>query len=359
MEVLKRLGDFAPDGEVVLVTSPGTTRRGITAEVLGILGRRRVTVFDGATENPETRNLRAWADEIQGDPQAVIAIGGGSAIDSGKVLGVLLQRRKIGDDDLSRIVDPGEMLPLIAVPTTAGTGAEVTPFATVWDFELKKKSSVAGPGLFPTTAMLDPLLTRSLPQSVTVSSGLDALSQGLEALWNQNRTPVTDACAVRAVRIALSTLEPVSAKLDDLRGRTKMLEASLLAGLAISGTRTGIAHSISYPLTAHFGIPHGLACSFTLPAIVRFNQRGARERMDEISADLGMGSSAILADRLQELLNALGVRKRIEDCGFQEGRLVDLGPEMLTPGRAENNLCAVGSGDAVVLTQEAWQSLEG
>src|SRR5690606_14532428 len=136
-----------------------------------------------------------------------------------------------------------------------------------------------GPGMFPAVALVDPDLTRSLPESETVSTGLDALSQGLEAWWNRNAGPVTDAFALRAARLALDTLEPLVADLGDPVLRTAMAEASLLAGLAISGTRTAVAHSISYPLTLRFGIPHGLACGFTLPVILEYNDDGGHPRM--------------------------------------------------------------------------------
>ena len=356
---LSKLPEVSPQERVVLVTTPGTSARGVTARVLQALGSTRVQVIENVTENPELRSLVNDVEAIRGDPTGVIAIGGGSALDSGKVIGVLLQSRRDGRAPmLTDSVGAGGMLPLVTVPTTAGTGSEVTPFATTWDFTTRRKSSVSGPGMFPTTALVDPELTLSLPESVTVSSGLDALSQGLEALWNRNSTGVTAAYAARAVRLLLGTMNHLSRNLSDLSLRARMMEASLLAGLAISATRTAIAHSISYPLTAHFGVPHGLACSFSLPEIIRFNTSGHHTRMSEIAEAVGMKSPEVLEREVEGLLLALEVGPRLTGHGFDAGELARLGPEMLTPGRADNNLRAVSVDEAVSIAQNSWRRLD-
>jgi alcohol dehydrogenase len=232
----------------------------------------------------------------------------------------------------------GAPLPLIAVPTTAGTGSEVTPFATIWDRARQKKYSLAQANLHPWVALLDPALTLSLPLETTISAGLDALSQALEAIWNRHATPLTTIYATQAARIALDTLPQLAQAPGDLSLRSQMMGASLLAGLAISQTRTALAHSMSYPITARYGLPHGLACSFTLPAILEFNAAADDGRLAQAAQALGSSSVARLHDRLERLLQTLGVDQLLRCYVPTPDELAILVPQMLTPGRADNNM---------------------
>jgi phosphonate metabolism-associated iron-containing alcohol dehydrogenase len=272
----------------------------------------------------------------------VVGLGGGSALDTAKALGFVLGA---GTPEALRqhfehgaALPDARPLPLIAVPTTAGTGSEVTPFATIWDLARAKKYSLAGPRLYPSVALLDPTLTLSLPREVTVSTGLDALSQGFEAIWNRNATPITTLYALQAIRIAFGVLPRLIDAPDDLASRSQMLGASLLAGLAISRTRTALAHSISYPITARYGMPHGLACSFTLPAILEFNAAADDGRLARAAAELGCGSTHGLRAKLERLLSALRVGRLAGQYIRSAEDLLALAPEMLTPGRADNNM---------------------
>jgi len=361
---LQQVRDLIPEGRMVIVTSAGSTRRGLVDRVLRLVGEHRATVLDQVTPNPEPPDLLRHLEAVPADANAVLVVGGGSVMDTGKILSALAGRRRLGRAsgplrELARggTVGRGESLDVFAVPTTAGTGSEVTPFATVWDREVNRKASVAGPGLFPRLAVVDPELTWTLPEAVTISSGLDALSQGLEAWWNRNAGPVTDAFALRAVSLALESLEPLARNLEDRSLRSRMMAASLLSGLAISGTRTAIAHSISYPLTLHLGVPHGLACAFTLPTVLEFNLRGADSRISELASSLGMTSAQQLADQLREVLKALKVGTRLREYGLNSGQIVELGPEMVTPGRADNNLRNVNGDQAVEIALRSWNEL--
>jgi alcohol dehydrogenase len=201
---------------------------------------------------------------------------------------------------------PATAIPLIAVPTTAGTGSEVTSWATVWDTENAKKYSLARSDLYPTHAVIDPELMRSLPLDQTISTGLDALSHALESIWNINLNPVSANFAVSAAKSVMQHLVPLSKNLDDLVLRTHMAEAATTAGLAFSNTRTALAHSLSYPVTLHHGVPHGVACSFMLPDVMR-SAVGASAACDEtlkrvFGEDLDAG-----VDQLTSLLSDLGI----------------------------------------------------
>lgn len=271
---LNTLPAHVGEGALLLVTTAGFTRRGLTARILDLLGAARVTVYDQVTPNPELDDLETVTTQFRGlGITQIIALGGGSVLDAAKVLAVTLPSEE--DKPLTLTLREGrpqqwqKKLPLIAIPTTSGTGAEVTPFATVWDKTTHKKHSVTGDLIYPDLALLDPELTLTLPYEETLYTGLDAISHALESLWNKNRTPISEAWAFQALTLANDALPKVLATPNDAAARETMQQASVLAGLAISQTRTAIAHSISYPLTSYFGVPHGLACSFTLPKICK------------------------------------------------------------------------------------------
>jgi alcohol dehydrogenase len=246
-------------------------------------------------------------------------------------------------------------LPLVAVPTTAGTGSEVTPFATVWDHQNKKKHSVTGDDLYAQTALLDPELTLGLPDEVTVSSGLDAISHAFESTWNRNATPVSLGFATASLQLSLKALPILHENPENLEQRAAMLQASTLAGMAISQTRTALAHSISYPLTAHFGLPHGIACSFTLPALLEFNAQADDGRLADLARALAASDVRTLAQQLTALFRVLGVDDLFRRHVGDRTRALDLISEMVTPGRADNNLREASARDISPILQ---QSLE-
>lgn len=349
-----RLDDLAQVEGVtrfLLVTTPGFTRRGVTARLERLVGKGRLVVHDAVEPNPDLSIVEATASSLtHNEVSAIIALGGGSAMDTAKALSVLLGE---GGREFSlrahlergSPLPSGSPLPIYAVPTTAGTGAEVTPFATIWERATEKKHSLTGPSLFPHTAILDPLLTLGLPEEETVASGLDALSQGLESIWNHRANPMTIALATRTVRLAISALPRLVGQPNNLELRAQMMEASLLSGLAISVTRTALAHSMSYPLTARYGLPHGLACSFMLPTLLDFNTAADDGRLERLAKELGFANTGTLRARLQETLLALGMPARLLRYLPKPEESLSLAPQMFTPGRADNNLRPIEPGD--------------
>jgi phosphonate metabolism-associated iron-containing alcohol dehydrogenase len=245
---------------------------------------------------------------LQLQPEVIVALGGGSVIDSAKVFAAasgdfgkiksFLEEQK-GAELLSAI-------PIIAVPTTAGTGSEVTCWGTVWDAANGKKYSLAKSNLYPAVAVVDPRLMLGKPLSLTVSTGLDALSHSLESLWNLNNNPVSANHAVFAARNILDVLPKLVKDLGNIELRSRMAMAALFAGLAFSNTKTAIAHSLSYPITLRHGVQHGIACSFSLPMVLR-SVRGVggicEDSLKQIfGPDLTRG-----ADDLEDFLGRLGV----------------------------------------------------
>lgn len=321
-------------GRWLLVTSPGFTRRGITERVRASLGQNSpsdaVLVYDRVTPNPVLDDLDSMAAQFSGqDLTGVIALGGGSVIDAAKVLAVTMNTPV--DRPLHEFFraewrhDWQRRAKVIAIPTTAGTGAEVTPFATVWDQERRCKYSVTGDHLFPDYCILNAELTLSLGKDETLYTGLDATSHALESLWNRNSTPVSEALALSALQLIARALPQVLRTPHDIEYRRQMQHASLLAGMAIAETRTAIAHSISYPLTLRYGIPHGLACSFTLPLILEAN---LEQLSDSEIKRKTLESILILLREVDFRKHVARYASRTEVLGLKE--------EMLTKGRADN-----------------------
>lgn len=237
-------------------------------------------------------------------PDAVVAVGGGSTIDLAKVTALLL----VHPGPLSRYYGehqvPGPVLPLVALPTTAGTGSEVTPVSVIGDPELGMKVGVSSPYLIARSAICDPLLTRSCPPTVTAHSGIDALSHAIEAFMAISRPPdwrlplervavgkngLSDAFALVAVREIGAALERAVADGEDLDARTGMLYGSLLAGLAFANAGVSAAHALQFAVGAATGTPHGLGTGMLLPYVMAYNRPERREALADLAAALAPG----------------------------------------------------------------------
>lgn len=325
--VRRRLGEFVKNGRVLLVTSPGMVRRGTAAELTEQCPDVEWTVRT-ATSNPDLDALDGTLTELRElGVDAVVALGGGSAMDSGKALAACLASKTTLAAHLrDKGSAPQTMLPLICLPSTSGTGSEATPFATIWDNAQRVKRSLSGEFLYPQTALLDPELTLSLPWTTTLYCGLDAISHALESLWNKHCTPVSAALADRSLRLALATLPRLEREPHALALRRNMQTASLLAGLAISQSRTALSHSMSYPFTLAFGVPHGLACAFTLGAVA--------ECVSEANLWAAGTDMALIRDILDlvAVFDLPGHMRRF--CTLEQS--MSLLSDMITVGRADN-----------------------
>lgn len=334
---------------MLLVTTAGFHSRGLVDEVRRLSTGKEITVLDWVTPNPALKDLEDNFHQLREQQlDYVVALGGGSVIDTAKAYSLLPSlkdayaiRRHLEEKE-SLLLD--KRIPLVAIPTTSGTGSEVTPFATLWDMERRKKYSLTSPYLFPEQAILDPYLTLDLPGDITLSSGLDALSHALESVWNHNANPLTRLYSFQATRLLLQNLHLVCYT-PDLTSRTRMMEASLFAGLAISGTRTALAHSISYPITAHFGLPHGLACSFTLPQVMKYNQEADTGELLDLANFLGFSTLDALVQEIERVFTLLGLSDELKKYLPSLEAIISLSSQMITPGRMENNIREAGVQD--------------
>lgn len=306
---LNRLGENVDTDKVLLVTGRGGFRDETVRRIRKQL-KVDIIIYNGVEPNPTHQSVDEGRELIkERGCELVIALGGGSVIDAAKMMACLAE----ADGKTYEYVFGGKKierrgLPLIAIPTTAGTGSEVTPFAVISDRERKLKLPVRNRYLFPKVAIVDPELTVTMPKELTANTGADALAHALEALWSKKAQPISDYLALRAVKIVFENLEKACEEPNNIEVREEMSLASLLAGIAISNIGTGPSHAISYPLTVHFGVPHGNACSLTLPEVMEFNALGC-EKINRITQLYG-------PERMRELFSKVGLKMRLGEFGI-------------------------------------------
>lgn len=322
-----------------LVTYDEPLFRDIGARIAGRAGRPAV-VIDSIAPNPDYPMLGAACQQFAAAgkmPTVILALGGGSVIDAAKVIsagarGFAPVREYLEGRAESDVLTS---VPVLAVPTTAGTGSEVTSWATVWDKEGGRKRSLAHRSLYPTDAIIDPDLMMGMPTGLTISTALDALSHSLESIWNVNANPVSTNHAIFAARELLEWLPRLVDDLGDRTLRVRIARAALFAGLAFSNTMTTLAHSISYPITLRHHVPHGFACSFSLPMVMR-SAIGVSPECDEalrrvFDQDLDAG-----ARRLEQFLVGLGVSIQPADHGIAGGEWQSIVLEAIGSERGRN-----------------------
>ncbi len=299
---------------VAAVVFPEAASLGLTARLGSLLGDSLAIVIDRTEPNPDVAGLTSlyeafWASPTP--PDVIVAVGGGSAIDTAKALMVGTADRRFASLvallATGKPFTPHAVKPLLAIPTTAGTGSEVTPWATVWDRAAQRKYSLHLPETWPTAAIVDSELTQSLPAGPTLAASLDALSHALESIWNVNHNAVSDTHAVAAATTVLDVLPKLMADLHNPALRERMSLAALQAGLAFSNTKTALAHSISYEMTLRHGLPHGIACSFTLPMVLE-RARGAFPDRDAVLSRIFGAALDSAPARLATFLESVGVR---------------------------------------------------
>jgi phosphonate metabolism-associated iron-containing alcohol dehydrogenase len=339
---LLRLPTLLEGRKAALVTFPEARDIGLLARLQAVLGDSLACVIDQVRPNPDVAELAAtweafWRD--QADTEVILAVGGGSAIDTAKALMVGNASGRF-DELVAGLAGEAPFAPtrfktLIAVPTTAGTGSEVTPWATVWDRARQKKYSLHLRETWPTYAVIDPELMLSLPAAVTLQSGLDALSHALESIWNLNANPISDTFAIAAVRDIFEVLPALMRAPQDLDLRGRMALAALKAGMAFSNTKTALAHSISYEMTLRHGLPHGIACSFTLPMVLAraIGHDAARDSVLQQALGAPLREAP---QRLAHFIESLGVHTRFADYGVDDEEAQAMVAHALQGARGKN-----------------------
>ena len=285
-----------------------------------------IEASEGEPTIPELAAALAAARDFGAD--GVVGLGGGSAMDVAKLVAVLLDGRQqfaeiVGTDLVTR-----RTVPLACIPTTAGTGSEATPIAIVEDTQDQMKKGVVSPHLVPDFAYLDPELTRTMPQSVTAATGIDALTHCIEAYANRFAHPVVDQWALEGIRLIATYLERAWRDGGDMEARGAMLRASHLGGQCLGPVNTAAVHALAYPLGGEFHIAHGTANSLLLPHVLRFNLPAAPERYAAVARAMGCantgddGADALHGiERIEALSAAIGIERRLSAFGISQNML--------------------------------------
>lgn len=317
---IKELGQIMADRDLdraLIVSDPFTHQSGVADQLREYAGGRVLDIVSDVEPNPTCDNVDACtarAREI--GARAIIALGGGSAMDCAKSTAAATAMGCTGMELLhgKPITDA---LPIIAVPTTAGTGSEVGWGAVLSDHATNSKIAIFGNPLFPRVALVDPVLTYTVPPKVTASTGLDVIAHSLDAMCSVRSNPVSDALAVRAASLAFENLEAAFRNGSDPVARENMSMASTIAGYAFSNTGTTGSHACSYLLTAKYHIPHGEACALTLDSWFR-KDAVVRPELNALSRMMGFADANAVADRIVELKNITGVRTTLTAMGVPD-----------------------------------------
>ena len=288
----------------VVVTDPVIGK--LPAIQAGIEKLAPVAVFDGVQPNPTVANVDTLTALLHKEKaEAVIAIGGGSVIDCAKAAAFLAITEEASIRTYHSEGKPVDKkgLPLVTVPTTAGTGSEVTPIVVLDDEEKNIKAPLASPFLYPACAVVDPDLTLSVPLAVTAATALDALSHSIEGYWSKNHQPICDALAKESAKTIFENLPKVYDNLGDPMAREQLSYSALIAGIAFHMPKNAIMHACSYPLSNRAGLTHGAACAFTMEASIRLNAPSMNGRMEEFATFCGF-------DKIDEMIAQITVLKK-------------------------------------------------
>lgn len=305
----------------LLITTKSIAANGTAERVVKESGGLITDFTYGIQPNPTVQNTSDCIEMLcNGEYDFAVALGGGSVLDCAKAAAALAPAAATAQQFFSGdfvLTEPG--LPLIAVPTTAGTASEITRVSVISDPVTGRKRPFNSPFLYPAYALIDPLLTISCNKKVTAASGIDVLAHSLEALYSQHHQPFTDLFAKHAAALVFRYLQTAYDEPENIEARTKMAEASVAAGMAFNLTQTAVAHACSYPLTEMLGIPHGEACAFTLPKFWLLNAQDEAEgpRLQDISRELGFRDAAHLAERTEELKQHLELRTSWKEIGVE------------------------------------------
>lgn len=356
-EELKDRLSALPCSRILFLASPSALKRWRLAPLIEAMRERAVVnVVTASANNPTPKDIREALLKFAGEPiDGIAALGGGSIIDLAKGVSAFYDPESIPDE--AQIVEGvrrhsyrlrDSFLPIVAIPTTAGTGSELTQWGTIWDLDEKKKYSVDAPMLKPRAAYIVPELTLTLSPPVTLSTGLDALSHAVEAYWSKRTSPLVRALASQSIGMILGSLEPLLARPQDMKLREKLCCASVLAGLAFSQTRTTACHSLSYPLTMFFNVPHGLAAAMTLGAVARRNAGHFPDDAELFDLFAPYGGVQAWLDGVCAQFRPL----RLSSFGVKADALEMLCDHAFTAGRMDNNPVAFSRDDALAILRE-------
>jgi alcohol dehydrogenase class IV len=276
-----------------------------------------VAEIGGVGHDPDEALVKTVVEKVlEVRPDVIVGAGGGSVIDVAKAASIIAPNGGEVKDYWAgrKFTEPS--IPYIAVPTTSGTGAEVTKNAVITNADRTSKKSIRSDYMIPNTALVDPSLTLSVPPETTIDTGLDALIQNLEAYTSKNSGPLTDTLARKGIELSGKYLLRAVENPSDLEAREGLALSSLYGGITLANAGLGLSHGLSHPVGIRFGLPHGRACAVSMPRVMELNYPARREKYDEIGSLLGGSRDGAVAFRM--LLQKLGVSTRLRDYGIKK-----------------------------------------
>jgi alcohol dehydrogenase len=354
---------------VMIVVDPGIQKAGLDSLLVESLKREHIeiSIFAKVEPNPTIVNVEQGVELARAfSPDMIIALGGGSSLDAGKAINMIRTRGGKITDYRGMVTRGSKLPPLIAVPTTAGTGSEVSPFILISDPVTHGKIVIRDIHMIPDVAILDPTLTASMPRSITTSTGVDALAHGIEAFVAKGSQPFSQALALEAIQIIYITLPKVIEQPDNIEASGKMLVASNLAGMAFTLSYLGLAHSLANPLTRVAGMAHGMAVGLMLPYVILFNEPVAHKDYARI-ASLIFGSQSPsdpkeatrkLASSLKTFLAGLDFPENLRKAVVSKDSLKEMAEEAIHQATARSNPREASLEEIIELYRHAYEGFE-
>ena len=367
---LKQLGSQHP----LIITDQGVREAGLIElvnEFLESKGDYRCSIFDRVPPDSSPAVVNSAADIYRKEEcDAIVAVGGGSVIDTGKAVNIVISE---GVDDIielkgAKLKKP--MQPFIVIPTTAGTGSEVTYAAMLRDAEHNAKLLFASYNLFPDSALIDPRMTLTLPPKVTAATAMDALCHAMESCISNAQNPISDAHAVAAIRLILQHLPQVLENENDAHSRFQLANAACMAGAAFSNSGVGVVHALGHALGGVCGVPHGVAMSIFLPHGLEFNMSVARETIGEMLLPLSgpedyvqtppperaAKTVAVVQELKEKLYHMAGLPRTLSEAGVTKDNFEDIAQKALKDPSLNFNPVAASYDDIQDILQKAFNS---
>ena len=311
--------------KALIITDGGLSKMGVADQVGKELQKNGIEyeVFDGVNPNPTVSNVNAGLAKLKSaGADCIVSLGGGSSHDCAK--GVALVATNGGKIEDYEGVDKSKkpQLPLIAINTTAGTASEMTRFTIITDETRHVKMAIVDKNVTALLSVNDPSLMEGMPAPLTAATGMDALTHAVEAYVSTAASPITDACAVKAIELIAKYLPVAVKEPKNGEAREQMAYAQFLAGMAFNNASLGYVHAMAHQLGGFYDLPHGVCNALLLPHVERFNQRAAKERLDEVGAILGANNADLagleVIDAITKLANIVGIPKTLKELGVKE-----------------------------------------
>lgn len=358
-EEIRRLGG----GRVLVVTDPGLKKAGVVDQVTSVLEKAKLefSVFADVEPDPKIEVALACTAAAKSiGPDTIVGLGGGSSLDIAKVTSVMITNDGPIEKYFGMELVPKPGVPLILIPTTAGTGSEMTSICVLSDTKNQVKKGIVSEHMYARTALLDPRLTVALPPRVTAMTGMDALVHAIESFVGRLGTVFTDTLNLKAIQLVAANLRSAYAQGENLEARENMLYASAMAGMAFSNTQTGLAHAIALAIGGRHHLPHGLLTAFIIPWVMEYNLIANPAKFVQIAEAFGEKTDAlpqIEAARLsvkavKSLLDDVGISYKLRDYGVPREQFAEIARDTAGAQRfMRNNPRAVTEADVIHLLE--------